>query len=149
MSLRTSKDWNQFLVRFLIAFSFWEVIAFPLRILFFSKFYHSLEYTKFFLPIAEVYWLVPIAAEILLIFTLGALYYLCRTGLPFGLVGGLLFGALVSLFAFVSPNLILLEFTKAIPANLSWIWVLYLSLQVMIVSGVYSVSFSETELHLD
>ena len=73
MSLTTSKDWNQFLIRFIVAFAFWEVLAFPLRMLFFSKFYHDPNIQNMFMRIADVYWLGPIAADFLGIFALGFL----------------------------------------------------------------------------
>jgi hypothetical protein len=73
MSLKTSNDWNQFLIRFLLAFAFWEVIAFPLRMLFFSKFYYDPNLSGIFVSIANIYWLGPIAADFLSILTLGAL----------------------------------------------------------------------------
>lgn len=143
MSLSTSRDWNQFLLRFIIAFAFWEVLAFPLRMLFFSKFYHNPELQSIFVPVAEIYWLGPISAEFIGIFVIGFLYTLIQKGLPEGLVGGLLFGFLFSIAGFVSPTLFLTTLTNLAPNSLWWIWVLFLSLQTITVSSIYSVSLTE------
>lgn len=145
MNLNTSKDWNQFLLRFLIAFAFWEVLAFPLRMLFFSKFYHDPSIESLFIRIADVYWLGPISAEFLGIFFLGLLFYLVKSGLPEGLVGGLLFGTVFSIAAFVAPVLFLTTLTQVAPAALWWIWVLFLTIQTITVSSIYSVSISDKE----
>jgi predicted membrane-bound spermidine synthase len=143
MSLTTSKDWNQFLIRFIVAFAFWEVLAFPLRMLFFSKFYHDPSIQSMFIRIADVYWLGPIAADFLGIFALGFLYAFVKNGLPEGLVGGILFGFAFSIAAFVAPVLFVTSLTIIAPTALWWIWVLFLSMQTLVVSSVYSVSLSE------
>lgn len=143
MSLKTSKDWNQFLVRFFLAFAFWEVIAFPLRVLFFSKFYHNPELQGLFVRIADVYWIGPIAADFIGIFALGLLYNLSKNSLPGGLVGGLLYGVLVSVFGFVAPTLFVSSLTYVAPVGLWWVWVMFLSLQTLVTSVVFSLSVSE------
>lgn len=143
MSLKTSNDWNQFLIRFLLAFTFWEVIAFPLRMLFFSKFYYDPSLSGIFVSIANVYWLGPIAADFLSILTLGALYYLGKNGMPEGLVGGLLFGILFSTAAYVGPILLLTTFLKIGSLPVWWIWVLFQSLQAIVVSVVYSLTIRD------
>ena len=145
MSIRTSKDWNQFLIRFIVAFAFWEVIAFPLRMLFFSKFYHDPSIQSVFVNIADVYWLGPITADFIGIFALGYLYSLVKSGLPEGLVGGILFSLSFSLAAYVSPVLFVTSLTNIAPLALWWIYVLFLSLQAIIVTSIYSISFSEKE----
>lgn len=143
MSLKTSNDWNQFLVRFLLAFGFWEVVAFPLRMLFFSKFYFDPSLSNIFVPIANIYWLGPIAADFATIFTLGALYFLCKGGLPEGLVGGLLFGILFSISAYLGPVLILSTFLKIGSLPIWWVWVVFQSLQAITVSAIYSLLVRE------
>ncbi len=143
MSLKTSNDWNQFLIRFLLAFAFWEVIAFPLRMLFFSKFYYDPNLSGIFVSIANIYWLGPIAADFLSILTLGALYYLGRFSMPDGLVGGLLFGVLFSIAAYVGPILLLTTFLKIGSLPVWWIWVLFQSLQAIVVSVVYSLTIRD------
>jgi hypothetical protein len=139
MSLKTSDDWNQFLLRFLLAFAFWEVVAFPLRMLFFSKFYFDPSLSGIFVPMANVYWLGPIAADFLSIFALGALYFLCKRGLPEGLVGGLLFGTLFSLSAYVGPTLMLTTFLQIGNLPIWWIWVIFQTLQAITVSVIFSL----------
>ncbi|MCG9873723.1 MAG: hypothetical protein MH321_02925 [Leptospiraceae bacterium] len=143
MSLKTSNDWNQFLVRFLLAFGFWEVVAFPLRMLFFSKFYFDPSLSSIFVPMANIYWIGPIAADFVTIFALGALYFLCKGGLPEGLVGGLLFGILFSISAYLGPVLILSTFLKIGSLPIWWVWVVFQSLQAITVSAIYSLLVRE------
>lgn len=143
MSLTTSRDWNQFLIRFIVAFAFWEVLAFPIRMLFFSKFYHDPGIQNMFTRIADVYWLGPIAADFLGIFALGFLYSFVKNGLPDGLVGGILFGFSFSIAAFVAPILFVTSLTTIAPLGLWWIWVLFLSIQSITVSCIYSISFDK------
>jgi hypothetical protein len=113
MSLKTSNDWNQFLIRFLLAFAFWEVIAFPLRMLFFSKFYYDPSLSGIFVSIANVYWLGPIAADFLSILTLGALVLSRKDlGCQKDWSADLLFGVLFSTAAYVGPILLLTTFLK-------------------------------------
>ena len=145
MSLKSSNDWNHYLLRFLLAFAFWEVLAFPLRLLFFSKFYHDPSLSRIFISISDVYWLGPILADFIGIFALGAAYFIGRGGFPVGLVGGLLFGFTFSIAAYFAPTLLLTSVTSIVPNNLWWVWVSFLSLQAITVSIVYSISFDDND----
>lgn len=146
MGLRNSKDWNRFLLRFFIAFGFWEVASVPLRTLLFSIFYYDPLYHFFFIPVAEVLWIGPIAADLIQVFFLGILITLTRANLPIGIVGGILVGFSFSIAAFAAPTLSVLHLTRAVPTQIAWLWVLYQSILVLVASLIYSYSSEDEEL---
>ncbi|TGK35939.1 hypothetical protein EHQ12_08315 [Leptospira gomenensis] len=123
MSLRTAKDWNQFLLRLFIAFGFWEVISIPLRSLFFSRFYYDPAYKGFFQSVGMILWVGPIAADLIQVFFLGIIIRLAKDSLPTGIVGGLIVAICFSLAAYVGPAISILNFINVLPTTIVWLWV--------------------------
>lgn len=132
-----SKIWNHLIIRFLVSFASWEVLSFPIKMLFFSKFYYSTEFKQFFVPMIDIYWIIPAFADIMQIFVTGFLYYLAKHTLPEKYAGGFLFGLLLS-GIFASIALLLQSFTTVFPIKILWIWFLYEALMSIIVSVIYS-----------
>lgn len=135
--MKTAREWNQFLIRFLISFFFWEAISIPLRSLLFSRYYYDPTQTSFFIPMDEVNWLVLGIADFILIFFLGLISRFARKELPAGILGGILLGIVFSLAAFVGPTLALSALSATIPVFLLWIWVVYLSLLTLVSSCIF------------
>ncbi|XDD50089.1 hypothetical protein AB3N59_17260 [Leptospira sp. WS92.C1] len=123
MSLRTAKDWNQFLLRLFIAFGFWEVISVPLRSLLFSRFYYDPAYKSFFQSVGMILWVGPIMADLIQVFFLGILVRLSKDSLPVGIVGGLIVAVSFSLAAYVGPAISILNFINVLPSMIVWLWV--------------------------
>ncbi|EPG74325.1 hypothetical protein LEP1GSC058_3578 [Leptospira fainei serovar Hurstbridge str. BUT 6] len=147
MGLRNSKDWNRFLLRFFVAFGFWEVISVPLRTLLFSVFYYDPLFRSFFVPITEIFWIGPIAADLIQVFFVGLLITFARAALPIGILGGILAGFVFSVAAFVAPILSILHLTRAVPTQIAWLWVFYQSVLILIASLIYSYSSEEEETY--
>ena len=136
----SGKVWNHLIIRFLVSFAFWEVLSFPVKMLFFSKFYYSSEFKHVFTPIADIYWIIPAFADMIQIFITGFLYFLAKHTLPEKYAGGFLFGLLLS-GIFVSIVLFLQSFTSAFPLQILWIWFLYEAFLSVTVSLIYSADF--------
>ncbi|AXX16962.1 hypothetical protein [Leptospira borgpetersenii] len=123
MSLKTAKDWNQFLLRLFIAFGFWEVISVPLRSLLFSRFYYDSIYKNFFQSVGMILWVGPILADLVQVFFLGVIVRLAKNSLPVGIVGGLIVAICFSLAAYVGPAISILNFVNVLPSLIVWLWV--------------------------
>lgn len=145
MSSLNTEKWNRILVRFLLAFSFWEAVSIPLRMLFFAKFYFDPTLKSIFVPITDVFWLGPVFSDLTFTLAFGFLYALMKESLPQGLVGGFLVGILVSIIGFVSPMLWTLSLTNFAPTQLVWVWVAYYSLFTISTAVIYSVGWKEEE----
>ncbi|TGK01482.1 hypothetical protein EHQ53_07665 [Leptospira langatensis] len=143
MGLRTTKDWNQFLLRFFVALGVWEVASVTLRTLLFSVFYYDPNLKNFFIPISQIVWVGPIVADLIQVFFLGLLVTLARPSLPYGLLGGLVAGLSFSIAAYAAPALAISQFTGAFPIKLLWLWVFYQSVLTLI--GAFIFSFSSEE----
>ncbi|WP_210410818.1 hypothetical protein [Leptospira sarikeiensis] len=143
MGLRTTKDWNQFLLRFFVALGLWEVAAVSLRTLLFSVFYFDPSFKDFFIPFSQVFWLGPIAADFLQVFFIGILVSLVRPSLPYGLLGGLLVGICFSIAAFAAPALAISQFTGAFPVKLVWLWAFYQTVLSILSCFVFTFSAEE------
>ncbi|EMN51295.1 hypothetical protein LEP1GSC088_4382 [Leptospira interrogans str. L1207] len=115
MSLKTAKDWNQFLLRLFIAFGFWEVISVPLRSLLFSRFYYDPTYKNFFQSVGMILWVGPIVADLIQVFFLGMIIRLAKDSLPTGIVGSLIIAICFSLAAHVGPAISILNFVNVLP----------------------------------
>jgi len=143
-SLNTEK-WNRILVRFLLAFSFWEAVSIPLRMLFFSKFYFDPNFKGIFVPITDVFWIAPVFSDLVFTLSFGVLYSLIKDSLPQGLVGGFLVGILVSIIGFVSPMLWTLSLTNFAPVVLVWVWVAYYAIFTTVTAVIYSVGWNSED----
>jgi hypothetical protein len=138
-----TETWNRILVRFLLAFAFWEAIGIPLRMLFFSKFYFDPSLRGSFVPVADVYWIGPIAGDLIQTLFLSFLYVYSKENLPVGLVGGILFGLIYAITAFVGPTLILTNLTNFVPLQLAWVWVGFQTLFSVAVGAILSIGWDE------
>ncbi|TGN06901.1 hypothetical protein [Leptospira ilyithenensis] len=145
MKSPNTDTWNRILVRFLLAFAFWEAVAIPLRMLFFSKFYFDPSLKGIFVPIADVYWVGPIAGDLLQTLFLGILYGYAKENLPKGLVGGLLFGLLFSLTAYVGLVLFLSNLIQITPTILWWVWAGYQTLFALATGAIYSIGWDSSD----
>ncbi|EMN45668.1 hypothetical protein [Leptospira weilii] len=143
MSLKTAKDWNQFLLRLFIAFGFWEVISVPLRSLLFSRFYYDSIYKNFFQSVGMILWVGPILADLVQVFFLGILIRLAKDSLPGGIVGGLIVAICFSLAAYVGPAISILNFVNVLPNLIVWLWVFSQFLLTLISSLILTYSSSE------
>ncbi|WP_167882059.1 hypothetical protein [Leptospira semungkisensis] len=143
MGLRTTKDWNQFLLRFFVALGVWEIASVTLRTLLFSVFYYDPNLKNFFTPISQIVWVGPIVADLIQVFFLGILVTLARPALPFGLLGGLVAGFSFSIAAYAAPALAISQFTGVFPIKLLWLWVFYQSVLTFIGSFIFSFSSEE------
>ncbi|MBM9590366.1 hypothetical protein JWG41_07915 [Leptospira sp. 201903075] len=145
MSSLNTEKWNRILVRFLLAFSFWEAVSIPLRMLFFSKFYFDPNFKGTFILITDVFWLAPVFSDLVFTLSFGVLYSLIKDSLPEGLVGGFLVGILVSIIGFVSPMLWTLSLTNFAPPVLVWVWVAYYAIFTTITAVIYSVGWNSED----
>ncbi|RHX92344.1 hypothetical protein [Leptospira stimsonii] len=143
MSLKTAKDWNQFLLRLFIAFGFWEVISVPLRSLLFSRFYYDPAYKSFFQSVGMILWVGPIVADLIQVFFLGILIRLSKESLPSGIVGGLIVAVCFSLAAYVGPAISVLNFINVLPNMIVWLWVFSQFLLTLISSLILTYSAEE------
>ncbi|MCG6169553.1 hypothetical protein LFX25_17070 [Leptospira sp. FAT2] len=143
MSLRTAKDWNQFLLRLFIAFGFWEVISVPLRSLLFSRFYYDPAYKGFFQSVGMILWVGPIVADLIQVFFLGIIIRLAKDSLPTGIVGGLIVAICFSLAAYVGPAISILNFINALPSLIVWLWVFSQFLLTLISSLILAYTTDE------
>ncbi|AYV55805.1 hypothetical protein [Leptospira kmetyi] len=143
MSLRTAKDWNQFLLRLFIAFGFWEVISVPLRSLLFSRFYYDPTYKGFFQSVGMILWVGPIVADLIQVFFLGILIRLAKDSLPTGIVGGLIVAICFSLAAYVGPAISILNFINVLPSLIVWLWVFSQFLLTLISSLILAYTTDE------
>ncbi|AXR60084.1 hypothetical protein [Leptospira mayottensis] len=143
MSLKTAKDWNQFLLRLFIAFGFWEVISVPLRSLLFSRFYYDSTYKNFFQSVGMILWVGPILADLVQVFFLGVLVRLAKDSLPVGIVGGLLVAICFSLAAYVGPAISILNFVNVLPSLIVWLWVFSQFLLTLLASLILTYSSDE------
>ena len=134
-----NKVWNQFLIRFFLAFAFWEAFSFPVKILLFSKFYYNVDLSGLFVQMKDVYWVVPIGADFIQIFAIGVIYTLARKSLPENISGGVIIGLMVSLL-FISIPLFMISFTSPIPGIIWWTWAIYQFIESITVSVIYSSS---------
>jgi len=134
-----NKVWNQFLIRFFLAFAFWEAFSFPVKILLFSKFYYNIELTGLFVQMRDVYWVVPIVADFIQIFAIGVLYNLARKSLPENISGGVVFGLLISIL-FMSIPLFMISFTNSMTNLIWWTWAIYQFIESLTVSVIFSSS---------
>ncbi|GBF50187.1 hypothetical protein LPTSP4_17110 [Leptospira ryugenii] len=141
--VQKTETWNRILVRFLLAFAFWEVVAIPLRMLFFSKFYFDPNFKAVFVPMHEVYWIGPIAGDLIQCFFLALLFVFSKQQLPEGLVGGILFGFLFAITAYVGPVLLLTNLTNLTANYVWWVWVAFQTLFSITVSSIYSIGWQE------
>ena len=135
-----SKVWNHILIRFLVSLAFWEALSFPLKMLFFSKFYYSNDFKSFFTPVTDINWIIPAIADMIQIFATGLIVSLARPSLPEKLAGGFLAGLILS-GIFVGITLFIQSFTSLFPTEFLWMWCLYevfLSLTVAIIYTVES-----------
>ncbi|MCE9500637.1 MAG: hypothetical protein K8R21_09080 [Leptospira sp.] len=144
MKINSPGFWNQFLLRFIVAFSFWEVLGFPFRLVFFSKFYNDDLYRNFFVSVQDIYWPVPILAESVFVFFLGLLIQLSRHSLPEGISGGFVFGLIFSVCSYFSAAVFFVNFTQ-ISSAVIWVWALYSAILTIIVSGVYTIGVENSE----
>ncbi|EMF80669.1 hypothetical protein LEP1GSC188_3695 [Leptospira weilii serovar Topaz str. LT2116] len=143
MSLKTAKDWNQFLLRLFIAFGFWEVISVPLRSLLFSRFYYDPSYKSFFQSVGMILWVGPILADLIQVFFLGTLIRLAKDSLPHGIVGGLIVAICFSLAAYVGPAISILNFINVIPSLIVWLWVFSQFLLTLLASLILTYTSEE------
>ncbi|EKO62724.1 hypothetical protein LEP1GSC082_4434 [Leptospira kirschneri str. H2] len=143
MSLKTAKDWNQFLLRLFIAFGFWEVISVPLRSLLFSRFYYDPTYKNFFQSVGMILWVGPIVADLIQVFFLGMIIRLAKDSLPTGIVGGLIVAICFSLAAYVGPTISILNFINVLPSLVVWLWVFSQFLLTLISSLILTYSSDE------
>ncbi|EMS86299.1 hypothetical protein [Leptospira noguchii] len=143
MSLKTAKDWNQFLLRLFIAFGFWEVISVPLRSLLFSRFYYDPTYKNFFQSVGMILWVGPIVADLIQVFFLGIIIRLAKDSLPTGIVGGLIIAICFSLAAYVGPAISILNFVNVLPSMVVWLWVFSQFLLTLISSLILTYSSDE------
>lgn len=142
MSFQSTRFWNQFLVRYLIAFSFWEALGVPLRILFFAKLYGDSTYKTLFVPLGDLYWPLPFLADLIQVFFIGLISNSARKNLPDGIAGGFLFGIFFSIASYVSIAVLLLTFTM-IPAFPLTVMASVLSIQTIIVTVIFFLEYSE------
>lgn len=143
MSLKTVKDWNQFLLRLFIAFGFWEVISVPLRSLLFSRFYYDSTYKNFFQSVGMILWAGPIVADLILVFFLGMIIRLAKDSLSTGIVGGLIIAICFSLAAYVGLAISILNFMNILPNLIVWLWVFSQFLLTLISSLILTYSSDE------
>ncbi|EKR74020.1 hypothetical protein [Leptospira noguchii] len=143
MSLKTAKDWNQFLLRLFISFGFWEVISVPLRSLLFSRFYYDPTYKNFFQSVGMILWVGPIVADLIQVFFLGIIIRLAKDSLPTGIVGGLIIAICFSLAAYVGPAISILNFVNVLPSMVVWLWVFSQFLLTLISSLILTYSSDE------
>lgn len=137
---------NRILIRFLLAFAFWETVSIPLRMLFFSKFYFDPLLKGIFVPVADIYWIGPIAGDLIQTLFLAFMFAYSRASLPNGLIGGILFGLVYSMTAFVGMTLVLSNLTNIVPTSLWWIWVGYETLYAIIVGSIFSIGWETDEV---
>ncbi|TGN18937.1 hypothetical protein [Leptospira idonii] len=145
MKSPNTETWNRILVRFLLAFAFWEAVAIPLRMLFFSKFYFDPSLQSLFVSMTDVYWLGPVAGDLIQSLFMAILFAYAREGLPEGLLGGLGFGILFSLGAVVGPTLFLSTLTQFAPTSLLWVWAGYQTLFSIVAGSIYSIGWDSEE----
>lgn len=138
MSLKTAKDWNQFLLRLFIAFGFWEVISVPLRSLLFSRFYYDSIYKNFFQSVGMILWVGPILADLVQVFFLGVIVQLAKNSLPVGIVDGLIVAICFSLAAYVGPAIYILNFVNVLPSLIVWLWVFSQFLLTLLASLIFT-----------
>lgn len=138
-----TETWNRILVRFLLAFAFWEAIAIPLRMLFFSKFYFEPSLKGIFVPVADVYWIGPIAGDLVQTLFLAILYVYARESLPKGLVGGILFGLIYAITSALGTTLVLSNLTQVAPTLLWWVWACFQTIYAMTVGSIFSIGWDE------
>jgi len=144
MNFSSAGFWNQFLVRFVVSFSFWEVLGFPLRLIFFSKFYNDVVYKNFFVSISDIYWPIPVLAEFVFVFFLGLLIQFSKSSLPEGISGGILFGLVFSVASYFSAAIFFVNFTLVSP-SIIWVWAAYSGILTIIVSSVYTMGTENPE----
>lgn len=145
MNSLNAEKWNRILVRFLLAFSFWEAVSIPLRMLFFSKFYFDPNFKGIFVPITDVFWLAPVFSDLVFTLSFGVLYSLIKDSLPQGLVGGFLVGIVISIIGYVSPMLWTLSLTNFAPSILVWVWVAYYAIFTTVTAVIYSVGWNSED----
>ncbi|PJZ71226.1 hypothetical protein CH373_01560 [Leptospira perolatii] len=139
MGLHSTRDWNRFLLRFFIAFGFWEVISVPLRSLLFSAFYYDSSLRTFFTPVSEIQWIAPILSDLVQVFFLGIVVTLARSSFQFGIIGGIVTGISFSIAGFIAPVFGALQFTKSLPNKILWAWVFYQSALTLVGSLIYAI----------
>ncbi|MDZ4725422.1 MAG: hypothetical protein SH817_04655 [Leptospira sp.] len=145
MNSPKTETWNRILVRFLLAFAFWEAISIPLRMLFFSKFYFDPSLRGIFVPVSDVYWIGPIAGDLIQTLFLAILYVYARPSLPNGLVGGILFGIVYAITANMGVTLVLTSLTNVAPTLIWWVWAGFQTLYAIIAGSVFSIGWDEED----
>jgi len=134
--------WNKFLARYLIAFTFWEALGIPLRILFFAKLYGDANYKSLFIPVGDVYWPFPFLVDLVQVFFIGLVSVFAKRDLPEGIAGGILFGIFFSIGAYLSLALLLINFST-IPSFPLAITAVVLSIQTIITTTIFFIEYSE------
>ncbi|MCB1157931.1 MAG: hypothetical protein H7A25_02080 [Leptospiraceae bacterium] len=126
-----------YLVRFAVIFVLWEVIAFPLRLLFFSADTNTAnELMTRFLP--GFFWTGIFTADIISVAFIGVLCDLLRPVVPRGIYGGLTLGFLFSVSAY-SGLVVMLISLNILPVFIILKLGAYLFLQSLILCTAYFI----------
>jgi len=113
--------------------------------LFFSKFYFDPSLRGIFVPVSDVYWIGPIAGDLIQTLFLAILYVYARPSLPNGLVGGILFGIVYAITANMGVTLVLTSLTNVAPTLIWWVWAGFQTLYAIIAGSVFSIGWDEED----
>ncbi|MBE7412672.1 MAG: hypothetical protein L6Q54_13605 [Leptospiraceae bacterium] len=140
----SSEFWNKFFNRFLIAFTFWEALGIPLRILFFAKLYEDTSFKSYFLTVGEIYWPFPFLVDLIQVFFIGLVSVFTRREPSGGIASGIFFGIFFSLGAYFSTSLLLMTFTT-IPRFPLLMTAIVLSIQTIIATSIFFIESTDSE----
>ncbi len=97
------------------------------------------------MPVSEVYWIGPIAGDLIQTLFLAVMYAYSRESLTKGLLGGIQFGFFYAITSLVGSTLILTSLTNVAPTFLWWVWAGFQTLYAVSVGAIFSIGWDEED----